>query len=437
MNNTNSRINISLFGGLFSILLVLTGMLGKVELKYANIDRLLVFGTGVMFVGYMIERKHNITELIDSQIGDMPGMETEYHAVSRKISLSIILIVLILMLTSIWAIGGPNYRTFTLALATGGFGLGILGGRLLNGAPKERKDSWSSYDKDQKITEYMQLKSWLEGNSSSSLSFMQMEKINQQRSLFIEEIQMVIQSNRITEQDLEDIYNAEFMNEQLLRGLLIKAHNEWLVDALDYINNAKISQFRQLLGSLLMLPVKIELLDALCTPGKINYDSKKLAELFTRLLRDCEDDTIRLQGAGFISHQVDERLQVQTRLFDEDANHFVLFIALKSRLFAGYDFSYPWLHQLRVLVEVYIDSASESANLQPVEFPRWLEHLTHDEFPSWCYCLSELLQDRHIGMSDDVPSHVLDIIDGIQKLKTGRMSRDLIQLTWLAYKQLS
>ena len=286
---------------------------------------------------------------------------------------------------------------------------------------------------DEKLTDYRELRNWLSGGHSATLATQQMNRIESQRSIFVHEMKVIISDKTQLTPLLNVLIESDFMHEALLRGSLKKVQSQWLSELLEYIKTDKITQYRQLIGSLLTLPVKLTLLEALSTPGVGQLPNEKKARLFSRLLEECEEDAVRLQGFGFSNVSTDERHQIKLNISDESAQ-FILFVSRKAGTTELYDFSSGWLHRLLYVFDLHI--AKEERNTFPEHF-RSAIGTAIDDFGLWCLCISELLQGRDSSNHLGVPQHLNQLFDDIRNKKTGHFEKDLVLMTWWAYAQLA
>ena len=203
---------------------------------------------------------------------------------------------------------------------------------------------------------------------------------------------------------------------------------------LEHIKTDKITQYRQLIGSLLTLPVKLTLLEALSTPGVGQLPNEEKARLFSKLLQECEEDAVRLQGFGFSNVSTDERHQIKLNITDESAQ-FVLFVSRKAGTTELYDFSSGWLHRLLYIFDIQLEK-EEDRQTYPEHF-RSAINTAIDDFGLWCLCISELLQGRDSSTHLGVPQHLHQLFEEIRNKKTGHFEKDIVLMTWWAYAQLA
>lgn len=420
---------------LVAVLAIMAGLTGSIDFNIATNGVYFVSSLGILLMVYRIELQHSLSELIDSKFGSLPGMESEYNSTRSMINTTLVLCFVLLFLTSIYALSRQLTLLYSICLAASAGLFGLFLGRTYNGISTGGSDSWSSQSSDQKYAEFSELRQWLEGGQSSTLSVHVMSKIEKQRSVFVREIESVISNKSSLTPLLINLSESEIMHEALLRGSLKRAQAKWLVDALEYIKKERITQFRQLLGSLLTLPVKIKLLEALSTPGVGHLPHEEKARLFGRLLRDAEEDAVRLQGFGFSHTNTDERNQVSLKIHD-DASQFVLFVSKKANTTPLYDFSPGWLHRLMCVFQLQTEQRERSIDARPPHYDFEIRSAVED-FGSWCLCISELLQGRELIDHQGIPEHFTQLFDNLREKNTGQFAKDIVLMTWFAYAKLA
>lgn len=413
---------------LVAVFAITAGLSGFLDFNIATSGVYFVSSLGILLMVYRIELQHSLSELIDSKFGSLPGMESEYNSTRSIINTTLVLSFLLFFFTSIYALSRQFTLLFAICLAasTGLFGLFL--GRTYNGTSPAISSSISS---DQKYAEFNELLRWLEGGQSIRISVHMMSKIEKQRSVFVREIESVISNKSILTPLLMNLSESEDMHEALLRGPLQRVQAKWLIDALEYIKKERITQFRQLLGSLLTLPVKMKLLEALSTPGVGQLSHEEKARLFGTLLRTAEEDAVQLQGFGFSHTNTDERNQVSFNIQD-DTSQFVLFVSKKAITTPLYDFSSGWLYRLMCVFQLQIDQRERSVDAPPHQYESEIKSAV-DDFGSWCLCISELLQGRELIDHQGVPEEFAHLFDNIRNKNTGQFEKDIVLITWFAY----
>lgn len=436
MTEEHNRLSyISFSFMLISVLAITAGLSGTLHFNIATNGVYFVSSLGILLMVYRIELQHSLSELIDSKFGSLPGMESEYKSTRIMINVILILSFILLFLTSIYALSKRFTLLYAMSLSASAGLCGLFLGRTYNGISPRGSDSWNSQSSDQKYVEFNELRQWLEGGQSSTLSVHVMSKIEKQRSVFVREIESVISKKSILTPLLNHLSESEIMHEALLRGPLESVQAKWLVDALEYIKKDRITQFRQLLASLLTLPVKIKLLEALSTPGIGQLPHEEKARLFGRLLRDAEEDAVRLQGFGFSNTNTDERNQVSFNIQD-DASQFVLFVSKKANTTPLYDFSPGWLHRLMCVFQLQTEQHERSIDARPLQYDFEIRSAI-EEFGSWCLCISELLQGRELVDHHGVPEDFVQLFDNLRRKNTGQYEKDIVLMTWFAYAKLA
>ena len=177
---------------LVAVLAITAGLSGFLDFNIATYGVYFVSSLGILLMVYRIELQHSLSELIDSKFGSVPGMESEYNSTRSIINTTLVLSLAILLLTSFYALSRQFTLLFAVCLAASAGLFGLFLGRTYNGISSGGSDSWSSQSSDQKYAEFNELRQWLEGGQSSTLSVHVMSKIEKQRSVFVREIESVI-----------------------------------------------------------------------------------------------------------------------------------------------------------------------------------------------------------------------------------------------------
>ncbi|MDA8550844.1 hypothetical protein N9K65_02450 [Candidatus Poseidoniales archaeon] len=422
----------------FATCAIIVGISGHQDFNIATIGAFFLTAIGVFILFFQTEIQHSFSELLDSYIGNYPGMETEYQQTRRFLDVSILLTILVFFSIATWSLGERFDTLFSLSIVSGSGLLGIFFGRLKNGIHSGKSKTWTLMTEDEKLADYRELRNWLSGGHSTTLSAQQMNRIESQRSIFVHEIKGIISDKARLTPLLNELNEPQekqgLMHEPLIRGPLKKVQSQWVSELLEHIKADKITQYRQLIGSLLTLPVKLTLLEALSTPGVGQLPNEEKARLFSRLLQECEEDAVRLQGFGFSNVSTDERHQIKLNITDESAQ-FVLFVSKKAGTTELYDFSSGWLHRLLYIFDIHLKK-EEERHTYP-EHLRSAIHTAVDDFNLWCLCISELLQGRDSSNHLGVPQHLNQLFEEIRDKKTGHFEKDLVLMTWWAYAQLA
>ena len=426
-----------------ALLVLLMGATGNFDLDLANIGRLIVYSFGVLLLSYSIEAKHKITESIDSSLSNLAGMETNYKQNRQMITAILLILILLTGMAGLHFLSQRSFTLFTLFISLCATIVGITTARFFSGSNVNIASLSPTGNSEQKIREYMHLKSWLDGDASTVISSVQMDHIQRQRELFEDEIETIIGDSIVypvtmtsLEEFLEDtVDEPDDFIEMLWNKELKPAHTDWLDGVVNYIKEGQIRQMRDLLGRLLTLPVLIRLLKSLSTPQEINLDWKlpRIANLFRRLLKQSERSVKLLQGYGFSSTSLDHRLGTEFTYVPE-YDQFVLFLAYSSSRWDGYDFSPWWLLSARVLI-ARIDPLNEASGKLHDE-SNWSKQTSTalEGFEEWCFCVSEYLSEKSVI---NHTSPITKVTEEIRELKTTTFDRDLIQISWYAYQRLS
>jgi hypothetical protein len=432
----------SIFLSITSLGLIIIGATGIFDLNLANVGRLLVFGFGVFLLSLSIELRHKISELLDSNLSDRPGMETRYRENRMIISIIMWLIICLSFMLSLLALSSRKFEQFTLMLTCFTVLLGVVLARHFGGA--KFTDGFSqAVNQEHKNREYQQLKYWLDGDSSTVISAVQLDHIQRQRDLFEQETERVIDDPHVfkatlttLEEFLEDTVDEPDDFIELLWNKEFKSvHTDWLTGAVEYVKQGRIRQMRELLGRLLTLPVLIKLLQAISSPQTVELDWElgRKSNLFRNLLKQCERSVKLLQGYGFTSYSPDERVGM---LFSNNPQYdeFVLFLAYNSSRWDQYEFSPWWLLRSRLLIDLAapLEKKSDSAYLNS-PLKRHIPSAAED-FEEWCFCVSEYLSDK---TSINYDSAIVDTTQQILQLRTMTFDQDLILVSWWAYQRLS
>ena len=169
---------------LVAVLAIMAGLTGSIDFNIATNGVYFVSSLGILLMVYRIELQHSLSELIDSKFGSLPGMESEYNSTRSMINTTLVLCFVLLFLTSIYALSRQLTLLYSICLAASAGLFGLFLGRTYNGISTGGSDSWSSQSSDQKYAEFSELRQWLEGGQSSTLSVHVMSKIEKQRSVF-------------------------------------------------------------------------------------------------------------------------------------------------------------------------------------------------------------------------------------------------------------
>lgn len=429
---------VSLFTMGIATCAIIVGISGHQDFNIATIGAFFLTAIGVFILFFQIEIQHSLSELLDSYIGNYPGMETEYQQTRRFLDVSILLTSLVFFSIAIWSLGERFDTLFSISIVSASGLLGLFFGRLKNGIHSGKSKTWTLMTEDEKLADYRELRNWLSGGHSTTLSAQQMNRIESQRSIFVQEIKGIISDKARFTPLLNELNESQekqgLMHETLMRGPLKRVQSQWVSELLEHIKTDKITQYRQLIGSLLTLPVKLTLLEALSTPGVGQLSNEKKARLFSKLLQECEEDAVRLQGFGFSNVSTDERHQIKVNITDE-SSQFVLFVSRKAGTTELYDFSSGWLHRLLYIFDIHLEK-EEDRHTYPEHF-RSAINTAVDDFGLWCLCISELLQGRDSSNHLGVPQHLNQLFEEIRDKKTGHFEKDLVLMTWWAYAQLA
>ena len=409
---------VSLFTMGIATCAIIVGISGHQDFNIATIGAFFLTAIGVFILFFQIEIQHSLSELLDSYIGNYPGMETEYQQTRRFLDVSILLTSLVFFSIATWSLGDRFDTLFSLCIVSASGLLGLFFGRLKNGIHSGKSKTWTLMTEDEKLADYRELRNWLSGGHSTTLSAQQMNRIESQRSMFVHEIKGIISDKARFTPLLNELNESQekqgLMHEALMRGPLKRVQSQWVSELLEHIKTDKITQYRQLIGSLLTLPVKLTLLEALSTPGVGQLPNEEKARLFSKLLQECEEDAVRLQGFGFSNVSTDERHQIKLNITDESAQ-FVLFVSRKAGTTELYDFSSGWLHRLLYIFDIHLEK-EEDRQTYPEHF-RSAINTAVDDFGLWCLCISELLQGRDSSNHLGVPQHLNQLFEEIRDRK--------------------
>ena len=243
---------------LVAVLAITAGLNGSVDFNIATNGVYFASSLGVLLMVYRIELQHSLSELIDSKFGSLPGMESEYKSTRSIINISLVLSFVLLFLTSIYALSRQFTLLYAICLAASAGVFGLFLGRTYNGISTGSSDSWSSQSTDQKYAEFSELRQWLEGGAIVNTFRARDVEDRKTTQCFRSRNRICYLNKSIFTPLLTNLSESEIMHEALLRGPLKTAQAKWLVDALEYIKKERITQFRQLLGSLRTLPVKLK-----------------------------------------------------------------------------------------------------------------------------------------------------------------------------------
>ena len=436
----NSQVSIPhLSLATLSIVMIILGLIGEdVLLNIAVSGPLIVIGISGLVLLFTIESRHNFSQKIDIKLGNLRGFETSKEANSNSIEILLFCTSLLLILLSISSLTTRNYTSFVISLFAGSSLLGIIGGRHLGSSVgiSESSDSYGELNLQAKRDEYSVLKSWLKGEVRENLSVIQVKKIEQQKSLFINQIKQILSNFKETENLINSLQEMnvssdnieEKLTEKLFISVLRKSYNDWLDDIVKFAKQDRDIFVRNSVKSLLLLPVLYEILSSLSRPNGVR-DSV----LFNNLLSCSGRFAIQLGSLDLIqggSENASSDVSIILRSPNDLFVKFMYFISIKSSMNSDYDFSPWWLLNLRSMLSI-IDPSSLDEDIQSLNvYKRYVIENIED----WCYSLSE-----YFGGKFPLDETLLDtnkVIMQISKRGSGAFENDLIRLTWKAYLEL-
>ena len=422
-----------------SIIMVILGLIGEdILLNIAVSGPLIIIGISGLVLFFTIESRHGFSQKIDIKLGNLRGFETSKQANSKSIEILLFCTSLLLILLSISSLTTRNYTSFVISLFAGSSLLGIIGGRHLGSSVGISKvsDNWGELNLQAKRDEYSGLKSWLKGELRENLSIIQVKKIEQQKSLFLNHIKKILSNFKETEIVINSLQETnvssddieEELSEKLFINVLRTTYNDWLVDIVNFTKQDRDIFVRNSVKSLLLLPVLYEILSSLSKPNGVR-DSV----LFNNLLSCTGRFAIQLDSLDLIqggSENASSDVSIILRSPNDWVVKFMYFISIKSSINSDYDFSPWWLLNLRSMLSV-IDPSSLDEEIQSLNV---YKRDVVEGIEDWCYSLSEFF-----GGKFPLDENLLDtnkVIMQISKRGSGVFEHDLIRLTWKAYLEL-
>ena len=436
----NSQVSIPhLSLATLSIVMVILGLIGEdILLNIAVSGPLIVIGISGLVLLFTIESRHGFSQKIDIKLGNLRGFETSKQANSNSIEIIIFCISLLLILLSISSLTTRNYTSFVISLFAGSSLLGIIGGRHLGSSVgiSETSDSWGELNLQAKRDEYSGLKSWLKGEVRENLSVIQVKKIEQQKSLFLNQIKQMLSNIKETENLINSLQETNFssddieeeLSEKLFIIVLSKSYNDWLVDIVNFTKQDQDKFVRNSVKSLLLLPVLYEILSSLSRPNGVRDHV-----LFNNLLSCSGRFAIQLDSLDLIqggSENASSDVSIILRSPNDWVVKLLYFISIKSSTISDYDFSPWWLLNLRSMLSI-IDPSSLDEEIQSLNV--YKRYVT-ENIEYWCYSLSEFFGGKF--PLDETLLETNKVIMQISKRGSGAFENDLIRLTWKAYLEL-
>jgi hypothetical protein len=422
---------------LMGVFAIISGISGHgILFNIAVSGPLLWFSLGIFIIFFVIESRHGISQSIDSKVTKIQGLETSNKEISLKLELVMILSSIIMALESIYFLSGRLYSAFVICLSFSSILLATVIGRKFGSSvgESERRDSWEHLDKNSKMKEYKQLKDWLKGDLSETLSTAQEEKINLQKDIFVMKIKSGLTDYEKSKKTIKDLSNSKDEVELvkiLFSVTMKKSYSEWLIGAIDFSTKRKEYAVKNALEALLLLPPVIELMAHISAPGGGGN-----AKLFNRLLTVSAQFAKRLHSFDLLldgGQSIPNSTEGNNRHIDANIQEFIKFISLKASMNDEYEFTPWWLINIRSMMEAIPDLDSWDYDKSVPGMLSVLVPEVSKEKENWCFLLSEFFDGtEYVDESYDVSK----LFAYIFNLQTGDYVTDLLKLTWYSYQKL-
>jgi len=426
-----------------SVVLIVSGFLGNgLGFKIAVSGPWFVSTTGIFLLIFTIEARHNLSQVIDSKLTSVRGLETSFKEIKLKLELALGLFGTIFFLGATYFLSNRTYTGFVLLIMLSSAMFAIISGRYFGSSISQNASTprWAELNQHAKNREYQQLKEWLDGNASEKLSAIQEQKIEQQKNLFLENIKLGLSTDLRSKATISSLEESEDIIAMLFDFTSKNMYNEWLIDIINIQKNTNDTMVRKSLVSLLLFPSIIHLMSYLSRPKAGEH-----SDIFNRLLTEAGNFSLHLNSIDILINGdsgISDSAGVRNTLIDLNLQKFIQFIALKSSMYPHYEFSPWWLLNIRTrLLNVnYFEQWGEEK--LPTRLSDFLS-VTHKQIDDWCYLLSEYFEGNETtNISSDASwreqtqlvSKAMRNIDGQQ---SGSFDIDLLELTWSAFLKLN
>ena len=222
---------------LVSVLAIISGILGHgIIFKIAVSGPLIISSLGVFLLIFTVEARHGLSQVIDSKITSVRGLETSFKEVRWKLELSYVLAGTLFFLISIVFLSNRIYSGFVLFLMLSSSMFAVTLGRHFGSSinTSDTMNSWDEFSQTDKNNEYQQLKQWLNGDANEKLSSIQEKNIERQKDIFLENLKSELSNKSRLKLLLTSLEKADDLVEMLFTVTLKELYNVWLVDILQH-----------------------------------------------------------------------------------------------------------------------------------------------------------------------------------------------------------
>ena len=427
---------------LVSVLAIISGILGHgIIFKIAVSGPLIISSLGVFLLIFTVEARHGLSQVIDSKITSVRGLETSFKEVRWKLELSYVLAGTLFFLISIVFLSNRIYSGFVLFLMLSSSMFAVTLGRHFGSSinTSDTMNSWDEFSQTDKNNEYQQLKQWLNGDANEKLSSIQEKNIERQKDIFLEHLKSELSNKSRLKLLLTSLEKADDLVEMLFTVTLKELYNEWLVDILSIQSKTGHYMVRNSLISLLLFPTINHLLSHMCEPKR-----GENSELLNKLLTETGKFAIQLNSLDILvdgGRSISGSVGVRNSSIDNELQRFIKFIALKSSMYPNYEFSPWWLLNIRTRL-LSLNDLSEWADKELVTRLSPYSQQLKKHIEDWCFLLSEYFEGgQATGLSFDKTQlestqWVSKSIEKIIEQQSGSLDLDLLKLTWSAFIEL-
>lgn len=427
---------------LVSVLAIISGILGHgIIFKIAVSGPLIISSLGVFLLIFTVEARHGLSQVIDSKITSVRGLETSFKEVRWKLELSYVLAGTLFFLISIVFLSNRIYSGFVLFLMLSSSMFAVTLGRHFGSSinTSDTMNSWDEFSQTDKNNEYQQLKQWLNGDANEKLSSIQEKNIERQKDIFLEYLKSELSNKSRLKLLLTSLEKADDLVEMLFTVTLKELYNEWLVDILSIQSKTGHYMVRNSLISLLLFPTINHLLSHMCEPKR-----GENSELLNKLLTETGKFAIQLNSLDILvdgGRSISGSVGVRNSSIDNELQRFIKFIALKSSMYPNYEFSPWWLLNIRTRL-LSLNDLSEWADKELVTRLSPYSQQLKKHIEDWCFLLSEYFEGgQATGLSFDKTQlestqWVSKSIEKIIEQQSGSLDLDLLKLTWSAFIEL-
>lgn len=321
---------------------------------------------------------------------------------------------------------------------------GIVFGRSISRGGSKATFLNKALDEEAREKEVDQLIRWLDGLTDSGLPQAQMDKVELQRQQFKKMLTRLVQTNNTAMTSLvneltiqlaiSSVHDGSGQRGSVSEAFYDQMHSaalDWFRDALRTLDEQKRAITKQKLLDVVMLPVLFDFL-ALLGDGEnplIEHVKGQDSSLFSRLLYAYFSIYKQLKGYGMILDIEMERIGKPFQ-FDEDYDEFIFFLSRKSSAHPDCVFDPRWLLKIRWLIEV----VKPTKAVPNTGFSKEFISKAEMNIEEWCVHLSEFFSEKtDLSVRFDLGSETNSLVTEVENRKTGRLERDLVELTWWAF----